>query len=162
MPLVIEDGSIVSGANSFTTDAEFIAYCDARNITFPCSEAERDSLQIKAMDYLFSKEDCMKGSRTSSTQNLPYPRNGVYIRCVLNGSAVIPQELKTSQMALAAAAITQVLLVNGGSQNVAKEQLGSMLVEYFNGGSWERVRLDSVNAFLSPLLKDNSGQLVRV
>lgn len=159
--LIIEDGTIIANANSFTNDAEFINYCDARNITFPCSEAERDSLQIKAMDYLFSVEHKMKGVRVSDEQTLPYPRTGVYIRCSLSADTNIPVELKTAQLALSAAAISQTLLVNGGIQNVSKEQLGPMLVEYFSGGSWETVRLESVDAFLKPLLKNNQGRMAR-
>ena len=52
MALIIEDGSIVEDANSFTTDAEFVAYADARGYTLPDTESVRDQLQIKAMDYL--------------------------------------------------------------------------------------------------------------
>ena len=47
MALIIEDGTIVTGANSFTTDAEFVAYAALRGLVIPATEAERNPLQIQ-------------------------------------------------------------------------------------------------------------------
>ena len=100
MALVIEDGTIVTGANSFTTDAEFTAYATARNLTLPATEAERDALQIKAVDYLFSKESDMKGSRINAVQGLMYPRSGVCAFGFNVAINAIPVSLKNAQMEL--------------------------------------------------------------
>ena len=98
MALVIETGLIVTGANSFTTDAELLAYALDRGITLPSLEADRDILQIKAVDYLTSKEDRFKGCRVSELQTLLYPRHSVYANGFLVASNVIPQNLKNAQM----------------------------------------------------------------
>lgn len=155
--LIIEDGSIVANANSFTTDAEFVAYAAARGFTLPSTEAERDQLQILAVDYIFSVENKMKGCRVSPIQELPYPR----IRVCVNGFVIagdqIPKELKNAQMELAAQANISALLVNGSVQNLAKEKLGDLEVEYFSGGSWANVRTDRANAYLMALMVNNGN-----
>ena len=74
--LIIEDGSIVDNANSLTTDDEFKAYANIRDMAVPATEPARDALQILAMDYLFSVESKLSGCRVSIDQELPYPRFG--------------------------------------------------------------------------------------
>jgi len=159
MPLIIEDGTIVSGANSFVTDAEFQAYATARGFTLPATESERDTLQIKAVDYLFSKEQSMKGERINATQDLMYPRNGV---CEYNfkvAKDAIPSNLKKAQMELAVQANESALLVTGTNQNLASFSLDGVISEsYFSGGSWEQVRTDRADAYLDPLLKNNGSK----
>ncbi len=162
MTLIIEDGSIVANANSFTTDAELVAYAAERGLTVPATESERDQLQIRGVDYLTSQEDYLNGVRVSSVQELIYPRSGVYINGFAFASDDIPKELKYAQMEAAIAANTQDLLVNGQGQNIESEKVDVLEISYFSGGSWDSVRLDRVNAYLNRLLKNTSGQLVRI
>ena len=163
MALIIEDGSIVSNANSFTTDAELVTYADARGFDLPATEAERDQLQILAVDYIFSVEPQMKGWRVSSTQELPYPRSGVSINGFTVPSDSIPKELKNAQMELAVQANISDLLINANVKNVSKEKLGDLEVEYFTSGSWASVRTDRADAYLDALLKSGGGvRLVRI
>ena len=164
MSLIIEDGSIVAGANSFTTDAELVAYAAARGKSIPATEVDRDILQILAVDYLTGRESQLQGTRTDNDQDLVYPRQNVYIRDVLLGANVIPKELKNAQMEAAIAANGQPLNVTGTVENIQEDTVGPLTTTYFSGGSWETVRLDSVNIYLRPLLDQSSlgGQLVRV
>ena len=74
MALIIETGAIIADANSFTTDAEFVTYAALRGFTIPATESERNTLQIKAVDYLFSKELSMKGARVFTNINVPQER----------------------------------------------------------------------------------------
>ena len=158
MALIIEDGSIVAGANSFTTDAEFQAYATARNITLPATEPERDALQILAVDYLFSVEDKMKGCRVSIEQELPYPRKGVCYNGFAVPSNSIPQALKNAQMELAIQVNTSDILVSEQTQNLASFDVKDVYSEsYHGGGSWTEVRTDKANAYLNPLLVNNGS-----
>ena len=163
--LVIEDGTIVTGANSFATDAEFKAYANIRNFDVPATQPDREALLILAMDYLFSKEGEMKGSRINAVQGLMYPRRGV---CAYNfnvASDAIPTSLKNAQMELAAQSNETSLLVSGTNQNVASISLDGVISEsYFSGGSWEQVRTDRADAYLDPLLVNNgsSNMMIRV
>ncbi len=159
--LTIEDGTIIAGANSFTTDVELLAYAAARGVTLPATEVDRDILQIKSIDYLFSKELSMAGCRINSTQTLPYPRFGV----VLNGFQVaidsIPQNLKNAQMEAAIQAVSSPLLTNATINNVQREKLDTLEIEYFDGGKWTNNQFDAINAYLRPLLK-RTNTLARV
>jgi len=162
--LIIEDGSIVTDANSFATDEEFKTYANLRCMDVPSTQPERESLLILAIDYLFSKESEMQGCRVSSDQELPFPRSGVVANCFSMPSNNIPKYLKKAQMELALQANTNELLVNESVSNLASFNVDGVYSEsYFNGGAWSTVRTDRADAYLDPLL--NSGgslRLVRV
>ena len=163
MALIIEDGSIVAGANSFTTDAEFTAYAAARSITIPATEAERDALQILAVDYLFSKEQELKGSRVSIDQTLMYPRSGVCAYGFNIASDAIPTALKNAQMELAMQSYTSELLISGTTENLASFSVDGVYSEsYHGGGSWEQVRTDRADAYLDPLTVNNGSANIMV
>jgi len=154
--LIIETGAQVAEANSFTTDAELTAYALARGVTLPATEAERDVLQIKAVDYLFSKESLMQGSRIAKTQALMYPRNGVSVHGFDVDSDEIPEQLKSAQLEAGIALSTQEILINSSSSNVTKEKVDVIEVEYSDGGKYDFVRLDKVDTYLKPLLTTSS------
>ena len=160
--LIIEDGSIVAGANSFTTDAELTAYALARGYTLPATEAERDTLQILAVDYIFSVESKFQGCRVSAAQELPFPRTGVYSYGFIVPSDSIPQSLKNAQMELAVQVNSSPLIINGTVQNISKEKVDVLEVEYFSGGNWSQVRTDSADTYLKPLYANNNNLMVRV
>ena len=156
MALIIEDGAVVAGANSFVTDEELTAYAAVRKVDLPALEADREALLIGAMDYLFSKEDCMKGCRVSELQDLPYPRRYVCINGFEVSSATIPSLLKQTQIEAAIAANTVALLPTESLQNVQSTKVDVLEISYFQGGSMTTVNLQAVDAKLKPLLHDNS------
>lgn len=152
--LVIEDGTIIAGANSFVTDAEFKAYADLRNIDIPATQPDREALLVLAMDYLFSIESMLQGYRTDPTQALPYPRIGVCLNEYPIDSNVIPQNIKNAQMELAAQASNSDILISEQSQSLASFSVDGVYSEsYFNGGSWTKVRTDKADAYLNALKK---------
>ena len=162
MALIIEDGSQVTGANSFVSDAEYTAYTTLKGLTVAATEAERNIDLLSAIDYLLTSESNMKGYRSSSTQSLFYPRVGVCLYGYSLASNVIPNELKNAQMESAVYATSNSLLLSENESNLASFSVDGVYSEsYHSGGSTSKIRLDSVNAQLKPLLKD-SDQLVRV
>ena len=50
MALIIEDGSIVSGANSFVTAAEMVAYASLRGVTIPASTTTQEQQLILSIE----------------------------------------------------------------------------------------------------------------
>ena len=158
MPLIIEDGSIVAGANSFVTVEQFVAYAKARNISIPVISSEREALLIRAVDYLFSKEQELKGSRVSPDQELMYPRKGVCANGFIVASDAIPSNLKNAQMELGMQAHTSDLLISGTNQNLESFNVDGVYSEsYHSGGSWEQVRTERADAYLNPLLNNNGS-----
>ena len=60
------------------------------------------------------------------------------------------------------AAKAQPLLINGSDQNIERQKLDTLEVSYFSGGSFQNVRLDRVENYLKPLLKNKTNMMTRV
>ncbi len=98
--IIIEDGTVVPGANSYVTEAELTTYAADRGITLT---AATDVLLIKAMDYIESLS--FIGSKGSKGQPLQWPRSNVYIDGFYFVPTTIPPALQTGQIATALAMI---------------------------------------------------------
>lgn len=98
MALIIENGTIVTGANSYVTALELTAYATARGITISDDE---EQLLIRAMDYIESL--VYQGVKSNSEQSLQWPRYNVVIDDYLVSSDAIPNELKKGQIEVALA-----------------------------------------------------------
>jgi len=83
MTLVVEDGTIVAGANSYVTLAEVREYATTRNITVPVPDAELEPHVHLAMDW-FEAED-IPSTRISVDQELNFPR----VRMIVDGVAYV-------------------------------------------------------------------------
>ena len=158
--LIIEDGTGVANANSYATDAELKAYANLRGKSVPATQPERESLLILAMDYIESYRKQFKGIKTDYTQSLQWPRVDAYIDGYQVDSASIPQELKNAQMEAALIGNSTALLQTGSTSNLASFSVDGVYSEtYFNGGSWESVRTDTIDVYLDVLLS-NSGSSI--
>lgn len=94
MALIVEDGSIVNGANAYITAQELNDYWQARNVVISNTQAEQDAAIIIATQYVDLNFD-WRGDIISEDQPLDFPRSGVYDdenRSIDNKS--IPQKLK--------------------------------------------------------------------
>jgi len=150
--LVIEDGSIVSGAESYVTVQEFEAYAAKRGIAVA---GNSNSLLLNAMDYLETLS--FIGWKKTEAQALQWPRDEVYIDNYYIESTTIPQELKTAQIV---AALTidagNDLLSNAVDRKVIREKVDSIEVEY-SEASGSKKQFEKVNAMLEKLLAGGRG-----
>ena len=89
MTIVVEDGTRVTGANSYVTEAELTAYAVARGITI---SGDPEELLIKAMDYI--EELDFIGVKYQYDQALQWPRAYVMIDTYYIDQDEIPQQLK--------------------------------------------------------------------
>lgn len=151
MAIVVEDGTEVSGANSYVTEAELTAYATARGITLA---GDTEQLLIKAMDYIEGLS--YKGTKVTSTQALQWPRIGVVIDGYVNSSDNIPTELKNGEMETAVA-------IDGGEDPLAdiprtttKSTVGPISVEYATGSSSTTI-VRKINNQLRKLLANGSN-----
>ena len=55
MALIIEDGSIVSGANSYAAHTDLADYAALRDVALTTDQGEREALLVKAMDALYGR-----------------------------------------------------------------------------------------------------------
>jgi hypothetical protein len=155
--LIIEDGSIVAGANSYATDTEFKAYANIEGSKVPATQPDREALLILAMKYIEGKEDKLKGCRVNIDQELSYPRYGLCLNNFNVPSSTIHKNVKKAQMELALQANGSALFINSQSQNVQREKLDTLEVQYFSGGSWAEIRTDSADAYLKTLMINNGN-----
>ena len=161
MALIIEDGSQVVDANSYVTDVEYTTYATLKGLTVGATAELREIELLKGADYLQSLETSMKGTRASSTQAISYPRYNVVLYGYLLSSDKIPTELKQAQIEAAAHANGGALFIDAEESNIASFAVqGAYSESYHKGGSSVRIRLDRVNAKLTPLL-DDATRLVR-
>jgi len=130
MALVIEDGSIVPGADSYVTVSQFRDYASARGVTVPVADGDCEILLIKAMDWL-NQIRRWKGSRVSAEQPLAWPRKGAHIDGFEIADDSIPSLLKYAQMAAGIESISGEIIQNRtGRGAVSSETVGPISVSY--------------------------------
>lgn len=160
MVLIVEDGSIVAGANSYV-DATFIrAYADARGFDISAvSDIDLEAFAIMAMDHIEAKS--YQGCRVQCDQPLSFPRTGVWVdNCELPSDS-IPLNLKNAQCQL-------VVEIDGGlnldatvtEPGVKRKKIDVLEKEYFGnstGAAATGPELTKVDNLLKPLLSAGSG-----
>lgn len=140
--LTVEDGTLVSSANTFVSLATADEYHQYRGhvstwsgdgTTFYTAE-QRSSALIRAADYL-CRHYHWKGERYDEYQALCWPRDGLYD---LDGFAIsttiIPDDIKWAQCELALKALTNDLDADqdrGG--RIKSESIGEISVTYMDG-----------------------------
>lgn len=164
MALIVEDGSIVEGANSYVSIADFRAYATARGVELSADDAEVETILIKAMDYLESFADRFKGCLVDRDQPLSWPREDVVIENWSWSSTEIPRQVISAQLALG------IEIANGedpfnppaAELPVTRERVEDAVeVEYANPSRVSKVTKTARSATIIKLLLKHSGmQLV--
>lgn len=169
MALVIENGSGVTGANSYVTTTAARAYATARAITLPAAGSGTDPLEAlltKALDFIEGLRAEFQGVKVDADQALQWPRYGVVVDGYALDSDVIPTVLKSAQCQLACDAYSTTLMPVGGGREVIKERVeGAVEVNYSPGsGSNPQPQFTAAMALLAPLLTTglSGGQLTTV
>lgn len=167
MALTVETGTGSATANSFVTDAEFVAWLTARGRKSAVqavapSGSTREPYLVLAFDYLRNEERFKyRGTRATATQAAPWPRVGAAERDgPVIPSDVIPWRLKDAQCAAAyqmasSGDALQPPLEAGG--RIASETVGPISTSYFDsgpGGAVAETIYPEVAGLLSPLLWD--------
>lgn len=163
MALVIEDGSIVEGANSFVSEEEFDAF--AEGVTLPAA-FDVEQAAKEAVRFIVSVEGQMKGERTAPlTQDLPYPRRNVNLFGATFPDNAIPKTLKNAQMQLMLDVARGVPLFpdDTAEQAVKRDKVGPLETEYFGADvATTGGQLAAAWGYLSPLTVGMKIKTVRV
>lgn len=130
MAIIVEDGSIVDGANSYVTEAELVAYASARGITLV---GNTEQLLIIAMDYIESLD--YKGIKRKEEQPLQWPRFDVVVDGYYLDIDEIPKLLKEGLMETAIATDAGNDPAQDVPRETRKEKVGPLEVEYATGSS---------------------------
>ena len=165
MALTVEDGSLVAGADSYVTRADFITFAAARGVTVT-DDVTADEYLLKAAEYIDRHESNLKGTLVDRDQAMAFPRNDVYVDSWYWSNTEIPRQVILCQMAFALDIRDGVDLYNR-PQNpnlVAKKQKVDVVeVEYAVEKNPQKLSQTSTgDALLASLLRNNGlVQLIR-
>jgi len=162
--LVTEDGTAKSNSESYVSVADADTYHSNRgNAAWAALTTTAKEIALRlATDYLTqSYRERWKGSRSTATQALDWPRQNVYIDD--NGIVLviendeIPDGLKNAccEMALKS---TSDSLIPDIERETASESIGSVSVAYFQGGKQNKT-YRAVELTISPLLEISDGSM---
>lgn len=162
MTIIVEDGSQVSGANSYITAAELAAHACARGVTLSRVPAV---LIAESMDFFESLDKRFIGQRVVRDQALSWPRTDVVLEGWSWSSVEIPRQVKNAQLALCLEADASQDLFNppDAALPVIRQKVdGAVEVEYANPGQALKVnKTQKSRAHINILLKNSGMFLVR-
>jgi len=144
--IIVEDGTVVAGANSYASESELINYASDRGVVLT---AATDVLLIKAMDYIESLS--FIGSKGSEGQPLQWPRKDVYIDGFYAGSATIPAALKTGQIATALAIDSENSPLANVERATKREKVDVIEIEYMSSAAAQPI-VKTINAAMRKIL----------
>lgn len=154
MAIIVEDGTIVSSANSYASEAELTTFFSNRNLTLS-GDYTNEQLLLLAMDYIESLQ--FKGVKRTREQTLQWPRLDVHIDGYYNNSDTIPTELKNGLMQTAVAIDQGNNPQQTLTRKVIRERVeGAVDVSYSAGSSANDVD-PKIMGFLFKLLSGGAG-----
>lgn len=129
-PVVVEDGTVVTDANSFATVAEYMQYAANRGVTVADDDAAKIQL-YSAITYLETFRGQYVGSVVEPLQSLSWPRIDAVIAGYAWPSDEIPPQLKNAQMQLALYVKSGIeLMPTTSGAFVKREKVGPIETEY--------------------------------
>ena len=154
--LIVENGSIVLGANTYVTIADYTTYAEGFGVTVEDTNAFRIQL-IKAAQYIASKESQLMGDMVERYQPLSYPRNNLTDLDNFSWqNNEIPTLVKNCQMSLALdiqAGEDLYNLSQSGSVGIKSEEVkGAVKVEYAVADSQRIARHSRSQSLLAALM----------
>lgn len=137
MPLVVEDGTGKSDADSYVSLDAARTLAAKYGMALPTADADAESALRNGAVYIGLFESQMCGRRVSATQALAFPRSGINLYGFPVASNTIPAQLVQAQI-IAAVEYGKGTAVRGSTDGraVASERVeGAVAVSYFNNGS---------------------------
>lgn len=166
MAVTVETGAIVTGADSYVSRADYIAYAATVGVTIT-DDATADVQLVKSAEYIDRHEANLKGYRVTRAQPMAFPRYDLYIEGWTWLETEIPRQLTLCQMMFALDINAGIDLYNR-PQNpnlIAKKERveGAIEVEYaVSESTGQKLSQTSTgDALLNSLLKSNGLKLVR-
>jgi len=135
MALVVEDGTLVSGADSYVTLAEFKAWADKRGVTYGTDSAVTQQI-YRAMDYIEGLN--FIGEKSDENQALQWPRDQVVIDGYYIDSDEMPNELKVAVYESIKAELDGDSRMTASDRRTISEKVGDLQVTYANNADVKR------------------------
>ena len=135
--LIVEDGTIVSGADSFVSLVDARELAANFGLTLPVDDNKAEAALRNGAVYIGLQEPMMCGSRVSPLQELSFPRHGVTLYGYPVASDAIPSQAIRAQV-IAAVEYgngTDVRASTDGRATSMERVEGAVAVQYFNNGA---------------------------
>ena len=159
--IIVENGTVVAGANSYVSEAGLLDYAASRGVTL---SGATDVLIIKAMDYIESLS--FIGDKHREAQPLQWPRDEVYIDRYYIERETIPKELKNGVYTAALAIDAELDPLRIVERATKREKVDVIEVEYMDSAAAETI-VRTISAALYKILRPgghggSSFRVVRV
>lgn len=135
--LIVEDGTIVSGADSYVSLVDARALAAKYNLSLPADDTEAEAALRNGAGYIGLQEPIMCGSRVSPVQELSFPRKGISLYGYPVANNVIPAQVIRAQVEAAVeyGKGTDVRASTDGRATSMERVEGAVTVQYFNNGA---------------------------
>lgn len=150
MALVIEDGSVVSGANSYITLAEYRSWANARGINADLSDTILERYVLRAMDYF--EQLLFIGNKANENQPLQWPRTEALIDGYYADATEIPTVVKTALYEAVKVEADGYSELNNQERKTIRERVGDIEIEYAS---------NSENRTLTPALTNALRKVIQ-
>ena len=166
MALIVEDGSIVPFAESYTSLADARELAAKFGMALPLDDDEAEAALRNGALYIDLQEPAMCGRRVSPTQSLAFPRTGIRLFGFDVSRATIPSQVIRAQV-IASVEYgngTDVRASSDGRSTSMERVVGAVSVQYFdNGANGSTTTITAAIDALSPLLcGSNNGSSFNV
>jgi len=154
MSLIIEDGSVVAGANSYFTAASASSYLGTRGTYFlSASTAEQENALIEAGMYLNSLP--WRGTKKTRDQTMEWPRLYFYDSDGYQyANDVVPTRVKWAQAEAAEEFLAgnTLLTTLKPTDRIKRKKIDVLEKEYFPSASSGKTKFPKIDAMLRGLL----------
>lgn len=167
MALVVEDGSVVSGADSYLSLSDARALAAKYGYELPADDTAAETALRNGAMYIGLQESSLCGQRVSPSQSLSFPRVGVSLYGFSLATNVIPDQVKLAQIIAGAeyGAGTDVRGSTDGRITTMERVEGAVTVQYAdNGVTGAMITITAALDALRPLIcgGGNNGFQFRV
>lgn len=136
MALVVEDGSVVAGANTYITLAEFKAWADDRGISYGTDDAVNKQI-YRAMDY-FERLQFI-GNKANENQPLQWPRTEALIDGYYADATEIPPQVKIAVYEAVVVEAAGDSELETQDRRTIREKVGDIEVQYAENSSNRKI-----------------------
>ena len=126
MTIIVEDGSIVTGADTYVSVADYESWADARGIEYDTTLVE--SQILRAMDYIETLR--FIGQKSTKAQTLQFPRVGVVVDGYELDYDEIPEQLKKAVYESVKAESEGASQLANVERRTLSEKVGAIEVQY--------------------------------
>lgn len=154
MTLIVEDGSLMAGANTYASLDTIKDFALNRGVTLG-SDSQIEVWNASAIDYLEGRRCEYEGQKVAQIQSLQFPRTGLVIDGFDFPSTAIPKELVSANCQLIIEQSLGIVLRPTQDGAVVKsETIGLIKTDYaVSVGSHPMPVMPAVEDLLAPLLK---------